>query len=156
MPYQLTIRLPHGKGWRLRTTSASEFVDLSRHFVEMTAEKLALSDLVDLWPDESAAALHRYGQEVFHTVLRVVREQIARGQFDVLDSGRGLLAMLLDDLRAKGWSETCTKIGLRIAKIVLSLAVGWLRTQFPVISERNYPAAITALSRLIQQRGGFV
>ena len=151
--YQITIRTPNGKGWRIRTTTAADFGQIARELIDSASEKIRLVELNTLWPDATAAHWHRFGASIFETVLKSVGNQIRAGRLDVLKSGEGLLSSVGDLLQAGEWKgATCSDVGKRIIKVLLSLALAYLRTQFPVITPATTATALTIIDRLVGQR----
>ena len=150
--YQITVRNPrYGSAWRIRTTSAAEFADISRELLRQASDVIKLGDLQTLWPGAAAAKWHAFGDDVFQSVLRWAHSTISRNDFDGLTTGRGILQTVSGHMDAAGWKEITCEIAQRIAKILIRLALEYLRTQFPVITAANALRAIAILDRLLSR-----
>lgn len=151
--YQLTFRLPNGRGWRIRTTSAAEFNEICRGLVEQAGAKVKLNDLQRLWPDGQVAHLHQFTAAIFDAVIQSVQSGLYSEDFDILKTGHGLLRHVTDQIHDTDWKDSaCSDIGKRIIKIVLSLALAYLRTQFPAITPATAAKAIAVLEGLLSRR----
>ena len=150
--YQMTVRTPNGKGWRIRTTSAAEFTEISREIIHHAAEKLHMPDLQSLWPEQTLANWHAFAADTFEAVLHSVSQAIRGGQFDVLKTGANVFEQTVSLLRQRWSTVEWTDIAKRLVKILLSLAVTFLRTQFPAINAANSGKALAAFQLLVSSR----
>lgn len=152
MAYQITIKGINGKGWRIRPTTGAEFQQISRELLSRAAESIKLADIQALWPEAAAAKWHAFGDAVFQSVLQSVYSQIERGEINVLSTGRGVLDSTTARLSEADWKESTCETGRRMVKILLAIALEYLRAQFPVIHAGNAARALTVLGALIAQR----
>lgn len=151
--YQLTIRMPNGSGWRIRTASAAEMQDLTRELVAIASEKIRIADLQSLWPDGTAGQLHAFGGAVFESVVKSAANALGAGQLDVLRSGQGMLPAVNGLMQQTEWKDSlCSDFGKRLLKILMAVALAYLRSQFPVITTENAQKALDVLDSLLSRR----
>ena len=150
--YQITVRNPsNATAWRIRTTSGAEFSEISRELLRQASEVIKIGDLQALWPGAAAAKWHAFGDDVFQCILRWAHTTISRNDFDGLVTGRGILQTVSGHMDAAGWEEITCDIAQRIAKILIRLAITYLRTQFPAINAGNAVRAVAVLDRLLSR-----
>lgn len=151
--YQITIRTPGGRGWRIRTTSAATIQQIAQQLITDASNRIKYADLQSLWPSGSADHLHKFGETVFRAVVQAVSQQIRGGRLDVLQTGEGILQAVNGALQSGEWKDSaCHEIGRRIIKILIAVAIGYLRTQFPVLNAVNAAKSLQVLDGLLQQR----
>ena len=151
--YQLTIRTPNGKKWRIRPVTGSEFRQIVGELKLAASNRIGNIDLLALWPDKTFDRWRKFAADAFDAMLRTVRDSVQRGEHRILKTGTGLLDGVSAWMESFGWSEvTSCDIAKRLMKIVISLAVGYLRSQFPVIGAANSLAVVDALDSLVLQR----
>lgn len=151
--YQLTVRLPNGSGWRIRTTSAATLTDITRSLTDAAGHRVQFAELQTLWPNGTVANWSAYAATICGVLIEVVASAVRAGQYDILQSGRGLLTAVLSRMQHTDWKDhSCTAVGKRMVKILLSLGLAYLRAQFPHISAANSTRAIAVLDGLLSQR----
>jgi hypothetical protein len=151
--YQLTIRTPNGKRWRIRPVSGEEFREISREILLQASDRIKNLDLLSLWPDKTIDRWKKFAADGFDSLIRSVGHAIETGDHKILRSGRGLLASVSEWMKSFGWKELeWSLIAKRLVKIVISLGLAYLRTQFPVIDSRNSVAALDVMESLLLQR----
>lgn len=147
--FQLTIRTPNGKGWRIRTTSAASFEQVLQEVVLSAAERLKLSDLQALWPDGTAARWQAFSQDALNGLFRTVQLAIARGDLDILKTGGTRLFRDVQELmQESGWTQW-DNLTSHLVKVLIAAGMAYLRTQFPVISPKSAQVAVDLLGRLL-------
>lgn len=150
--YQITFRTPNGKKWRIRPASGSEFRQLTGEILHSASDRIKNLDLLALWPELTIDRWKSFAADCFDAVLRSVRDAVKAGSLSILKTGDGLLTSVSEWMDCRGWKEVkWSDIAKRLLKIVLSLAVGYLRTQFPAITSRNASQAVDAFGSLISQ-----
>lgn len=150
--YQITIRTPGGKGWRIRTTSAGTISQIAHQLVAAASDRIKFADLQALWPAGSADHLHNFSETVFTALVRAVAVQLRSGRLDVLQTGEGLLTAVTSALQSTEWKDSaCHELGKRLLKILMAVAIGYLRTQFPAITAGNADKALAVLASLLSQ-----
>lgn len=148
--YQITIRNPlNNHAWRIRTTTAAEFADISSQLLIHASKSVKFVDLQALWPAESAAKWHAYGDDVFQSLLRWAHTTISQGDFDAINTGRNVFRVVSGHMQAAGWKEITCDIGKRLAKILIRVAIAYLRSQFPAIGAANAGRALVIFDRLL-------
>jgi hypothetical protein len=151
--YAITITLPNGK-WRIRRQTAAEVQEISRHILQSVSDRVKVVDLQKLWPSESIARWHQFGDDVFDAVCSGVAQAIEWGRVNILQTGQDLLQYANTFLQARGWKEIqWSSIAKHLLKVLLSAVIGWLRVQFPVINAGNAGQAVKVLAGLAGQRG---
>lgn len=147
--YQLTIRTPNGKGWRIRTTSAATFEQVLQEVVLAAAERLKLADLQALWPDGTAARWQAFSQDALNGLFRTVQLAIARGELDILKTGgTNLFRDVQAWMKESGWNQW-DQLTSHLVKVLIAAGMAYLRTQFPVISPKSAELAVDLLGWLL-------